>query len=325
MLRFSTIIVSAIILIIGGCSFDAPHDNPLDPESPKYTGAGSISGKVALLNFPAIGIASVRLSTIPATVDVISDSSGFFQFPANPAGEYTLIAVKDLYSSDSTHIALTAGERVTVNLFLNASPQIFTTKILTRKIDRWWPNPAYSAVVTAVVGDPNGVADIDSVWMRVDSLFYPMTYSVDARVFQLSLNSYEIPSNNIEWLVGKPLTIVARDQRKAHGTCTPFFVSRVIEQGATPEYPKFLDTTSGSPVFRWTSPDVRFFYSYTLNVVRVDAGTQVQIWKQDNIENYLLSYPYPSMLEKGNYSWTIAVVDEYGNFSQSKESSFVVN
>jgi hypothetical protein len=58
--------------------------------------------------------------------------------------------------------------------------------------------------------------------------------------------------------------------------------------------------------------------------VRVEAGTQSVIWKQDNIENYLLSYPYPSTLEKGDYFWTIAVVDEYGNYSQSKESSFVV-
>jgi hypothetical protein len=324
MLRFSTIIVSAIILIIGGCSFDAPHDNPLDPKSQGYTGTGSISGKVVLLNFPAIGIASVYLYTIPSTLEVISDSSGFFQFPANPAGEYTIIAAKDLYSPDTVHIVIDTGERLTVNFFMNASPEVNTTKILTRKIDRWWPNPAYSAVITAVVSDPNGVTDIDSVWLRIDSLRFLMTYSVDTRAFQLSVNSYELPSNNIEWLVGKPLTVVARDQMKSHGTSTPFFVSRVIEQEATPDFPKFRDTTTGSPVFRWTPPDVRFLYSYTLSVVRVEAGTQSVIWKQDNIENYLLSYPYPSTLEKGDYFWTIAVVDEYGNYSQSKESSFVV-
>lgn len=324
MLKLNIAVLCLIICLIGGCSLNPPHDNPLDPDSPGYTGTGSLQGRVMLLNFPSIGISSVLLYTIPATFTIVADSSGYFEFPEIPSGEYYIIASKTLFTPDTIHVTIKTAGQSSVNFFMNSYPVVSSTKILMRKIDQWWPNPVYSAEISASVGDQNGISDIDSVWFKVDSLLYPMIYSVIDKNFQLSLNSYQVPSNNIEWLVGQPLTVVARDGKLSSGASAPFFVSRMIEDEAVPDYPKFQDTTSGSPVFKWTAPSVRFLYTYSINVVRVDAGSQVMVWTQENIGSYLISYQYPGTLEDGNYFWTIAVVDEYGNYSRSKESTFVV-
>ncbi|HTR81320.1 MAG TPA: carboxypeptidase-like regulatory domain-containing protein [Bacteroidota bacterium] len=312
------------ILFVGGCFQDAPHDNPLDPQSPQYTGGGAFSGKVTLVNFPQAGIASVRISTLPSTLTIVSDSSGNYQFPEITAGTYEVIASKDSYSPDTVQTTIIAGKAQTISFALNGFPQVVSAKILTRKIDLWWPSPEYFADVTADVSDPNGVADLDSVWFTVDSVTFPMSYSLTDKNWQLTVTSYDLPSNNLEWLVGKSLTIVAKDRSGSLGVGDPFYVTRTIEQEAAPASPPIGDTTSGSPVFQWTAPDVRFVYTYSLSVVYVASGTETPVWSQDNIGNHLLSYQYPSTLPQGNYSWTIEVVDEYGNYARSKESSFVV-
>jgi hypothetical protein len=312
-------------LVIGACSLDAPHDNPLDPQSPQYSGKGAFGGRVVLMNLPATGISSAYIYTIPSTLVVVSDSSGHFQFPEIPAGTYDIISSKDRYRSDTIHLGVKVGDQQTVEFAMNGFPDIISTKILTRKVDQWWPNPAYFAEISASVVDPNGVSDLDSVWFCIESMSFPMIYSITEKNFQFTVTSYQLPSNNLEWLVGKQLTVVSRDQMICSSISAPFYVTRIIEEEATPDSPKFQDTTSASPVFRWIPPNVRFLYTYSLRVARVDGGSAVTIWTLDNIGNYLLSYLYPSTLEKGNYFWTIAVVDEYGNYARSKESSFVVN
>ncbi len=325
MMKFGAVGLLIVVLFIDGCSLNAPHDNPLDPQSPSYKGSGSVSGRVTLINFPGSGVASVHVYTLPSTFEVVTDSIGYYQLPEIPAGKYTLIASKYSLTPDTTNFQISIGEHLSINFSMNAFPTILSTKVLTRKIDQWWPNPVYFAEITATVDDVNGISDIDSVWFNVDSLMFPMAYSLADKNFHLTIYSYQFPSNNIEWLVGKQLYIVARDLTKSIGRSNTFFISRVIEQEAVPSYPEFQDTTTVSPVFTWVAPSVRFLYTYTLTVVRMDAGTQETVWTQDNIGNYLLSYTYPSTLTTGNYFWTISVVDEYGNYSCSKQSSFVVN
>ena len=317
--------IVAAALVIGGCVEDAPHDNPLDPQSPHYTGTGSFSGKVALLNLPESGVAAVRISTIPSTVTIVTDSSGNFQFSEIPAGTYDIVASKNLFIPDTLHVSIGTGGRQTVVFAFNGYPEVVSVRILTRKIDQWYPNPAYFAEITADITDPNGIADLDSAWFSVDSILFPLTYSVTDKNFQLTITSYQLPSNNLEWLVGKPLTVIARDRENSSSISAPFYVTRTIEQEASPNSPAFQDTTSSSPLLLWTPPDVRFVYTYSLSIVRVDNGSEFVVWSQDNIGNHLLTYQYPSILARGNYFWTIAVVDEYGNYARSKESSFVVN
>lgn len=328
MRTFRLIVIYQVVVtafFIGGCAGNAPHDNPLDPQSPGYTGTGAYSGKVTLLDLPQTGVAGATVSTNPTTVTVLTDSAGNFTYPSIGAGAYEVSVAKDGFVPETLRVTIGAGGSQYTVFALDGAPVITSANVVTTKIDQWWPNPAYFAGITASITDPNGVTDLDSAWFSVDSTYYPLTYSVTDKNFQLTLTSYEIPSNNIEWLVGKPLTIVARDREGATSTSAPFYVTRTIEDEATPVTPASGDTVSNSPLLVWSAPNVRFIYTYTLTVVRTDAGIEQTVWSQDNVGSHLYTYQYPSTLAQGSYFWTIAVVDEYGNSARSKESSFVVN
>ena len=328
MWTFRLVVLSQVVvaaLFIGGCTGDAPHDNPLDPKSPGYTGTGVFGGKVTLLNLPETGVGGASISTIPATMTVLTDSAGSFAYPTIAAGLYEVVASKEGFVPETLRVSVGAGGNQYTVFTLDGAPVVTSASIVTTKIDQWWPNPAYFAYVASTITDPNGSTDIDSAWFCVDSLLYPMPYSLTDKNFQLSLTSYEIPSNNLEWLVGKSLTIVARDRQGAMSTSAPFYVTRTIEDEATPVTPASGDTASNSPLLVWSAPSVRFVFTYSLTVVRTDAGIEQTVWSQDNVGSNLRTYQYPSTLPQGSYFWTIAVVDEYGNSARSKESSFVVN
>jgi hypothetical protein len=74
---------------------------------------------------------------------------------------------------------------------------------------------------------------------------------------------------------------------------------------------------------------VTFSFTYTLNMSRIDAGISTPVWSVANVNSQISEYQYPGggtapTLTPGNYAWTVTVVDEFGNYSRSKESSFVV-
>jgi hypothetical protein len=163
-----------------------------------------------------------------------------------------------------------------------------------------------------------------------------MTYSVSTRLFQVTIYNSALPTNTIQWLVSKPLQIRSRDFHYAINYSNPFYVSRVIENTATPIYPttntstSVKDTTDPTPLLHWSSiSGVTFNYTYSLTLtriisgVRIDVGTYTQIGSGDN------AFQFPGdnngeTLDSGDYVWTISVIDDFGNYSRSKEAAFVV-
>jgi len=317
-------LVALCALTIAGCVSDVSHENPFDPLSANPKAGGRLSGRIVLMDQPSVGVPGAVITTLPARSVAVADSQGYFAFPDASPDITALVAGGANVVADTAAVTLATGESRSVTIPLNAIPTVSSVRIITRKIDLWWPNPIYSASVTAVANDLNGVNDLDSMWVTVDSLSFGMTYSVGARQFQAVINASELPSNTLEWLIGRQVHVRARDKRLAVGVSAPAYVARIIENEAAPVFPAPQDTASASPEFKWTPPSALFAFSYTISVVRLDAGTQTIIWTQDGIGSYLRTFQYPAALQTGNYFWTIAVVDEYGNIAQSKESSFIV-
>jgi hypothetical protein len=259
-------------------------------------------------------------------------------------GNQTLVCSKFNYTTDTQHIVLQTQTPAHVRFSLNGSPNVLSQNIYTRKIDQYYPSPQYFVDVTASVTDPNGITDIDSVWFVVsspqggiepDTLFFPMTYSISTRLFQVTLYKYDLPSNTIQWLVNKPLQICSRDLHSAKNFSNPFYVSRVIEDAATPSYPAMntttqaKDTTGTTPLLMWSPPDVTFDYTYSLTISRTSSGVQNEVWSISQVSSLDTKYQFPGdnsgkTLAPGDYVWTISIVDEFGNYSRSKEASFVV-
>ncbi len=265
-------------------------------------------------------------------LSVLTDSTGAYQFLKLDVGSLTFVCTKDGFVPDTMKIVLQAGTPQQVQFGLNGYPFVVSQNILTRKIDQYYPSPQYFVDVTASVSDPNGIEDVDSVWFVVDSMQFVMSYSPTTKMFETTIYKYALETNTIEWLVGKPLTIVSTDRSNARASGPPFYVTRIIEDEATPIYPSSLnnDTTGSTPLLKWTSPNVTFFYTYTLAISVVNSGTEENVWTYAGLDFGVEQLQFPSdnstqPLLPGNYVWTISVVDVFGNYSRSKESSFVVN
>jgi len=194
--------------------------------------------------------------------------------------------------------------------------------VMTRKIDQWWPHAVYSALVNSSVSDPDGVGDVAGVTLAVDTFKFAMTYVPDLQMYQATVNATVLPQGNLEWLVGKSLSVIARDKIGATIAGKPFFVTRIIQDAPVPLFPTALDTITASPMLSWTQPSLQFPYSYVLEMYRLDQGLPSLIWSVSNLSSSVTRYQYPDTLSIGLSYWTVSVVDEYGNLSRSKEASF---
>ena len=325
MRELTHIAVGFLVGMALSCAPDAPHDNPLDPASPGFSNTGSVSGEVVLLSDPRIGIQSAQVAVDTAGPVFLTDPLGRFTIESLPAGTVRLIASKAGYQPDSATLIIEAALSFPVQFQLDALPAILQGDIITQKIDEYFPGPTYRAEISADVTDPDGLSDLDSVWSVIDNLWFPMTYSPASRLYEATVFDFDLPTNNLQWLVGKELRIVARDLPGAIQAAGNIFISRIIEESAIALSPLPGDTTGPSPLLQWDPAPVTFFHTLTLGIVRQDAGTQTPIWSQPLVDASLQSYLYPGSLTPGSYFWTVAVVDEFGNLCRSKPSAFIVN
>jgi len=316
-------------LILYGCS-DAPRNNPLDPHSSQYIGTSIVSGQVILRdqNTP---VAGATVASLQDNVSTSSDSNGYYSFDRLTAETQTLVCTKDNFVPDTQRVVLQSRAQQQVVFKMNGAPYVLSQEILTRKIDRYYPSPLYFVDIYASVTDPNGITDVDSVWFSVDTLLYPMVYSVSLKEFQTTILKYDLPTNTIEWLVDQPLRIRSKDRYNAVNYSTPFYVSRIIENTATPTYPISAnnDTTNSTPLFKWSPPDVTFNFTYTITLSLIEADISTVVWTYTGLNSFYEELQFPSnssgvTLTAGNYGWTVTVVDDFGNYSSSKEIFFVI-
>lgn len=330
------LILCSLMLIQAGCAPDAPHDNPLDPQSVSYRGDGNLTGKVLTLGIPYSGISGALVTVEQArsteTNAELTASDGSFSFSHAPSGSLMVVISKPSYMSDTLHIFLSVGGSYNTTVHLDALPQITNQKVVTTAIEQLWPGTVFFATVTANVTDPDGIGDIadSSVHVQIDSASFPMQYSGGTGEFEATIQQDSLPTKNIQWLVGRPFYISARDRENGGARVGPFFVSRIITKqqtpvaGSPPSSPS-NDTTTAYPTFEWNPPqDVRFDYSYSLQIFQVNAGTPTQIGSSITIASDSSDYPYPDSLVPGNYFWTIGIIDSYGNSARSLGASFVV-
>ncbi len=317
------------LTLLNGCIDDAPRDNPLDPQASGYIKKGSVSGRIVIANV-SVGIAGATITSKTENISVQTDALGYFNFPSLSTGVHTFVCSKMNFATDTFSVIIQNEQTTEIIRGLNGAPVTTFKQILTRKIDQYFPGPQYFVEVSAVVSDPNGIADLDSVWLGVvDTLRYPLTYSVASKTFIATIYKYDIPSNTIQWLVGKPLSIISKDIHNAVNASDAFYVTRVIENEATPISPSpFIDpsVSADTVIFKWSPPNVTYNYSYTLTVSRVESGTQSTAWIYPGLNSFNEEKKYDgsTKLTSGNYVWTITMVDDFGNYGRSKESAFSV-
>ncbi len=317
-----------VLFLLSGCVGDAPRDNPLDPLSPGFSSRGTVTGQVVTAK-RSTGIAGATITDLTEATTVSTDSSGYFLFPHRSAGTHTFIVSKSNFTSDTFSVTVQSGATANVLRSLNGPPSVTFQRILTRKVDQFFPSTMYSVEVEAAVTDPNNDNELVSVSFAVDTFRYPLSYNVLTKKFTRTLDKGSFPTNTIQWLVGKPLSIVARDTLGAENAGAPFYVTRVIENAAVPQSPTNNESLKQDSIyFSWSEPDVTFNFTYSVNVSIVVSGTTTSVWTKTglNATDQPLKFPNDGsiVLSPGNYVWSVFIVDEFGNSSRSKEYPFTV-
>ncbi len=324
------LVLCLFVLNLVGCAPDAPHDNPLDPGSPNRITDGNLSGKVLTLGLPYIGISGALVTIEGTNLAGMTASDGSFAFQNAPSGNTFIVITKESYLSDTLKLSLPVGGNLDTLIHLDGLPQISNSQVVTSKVDHWYPGPAYTATVSANVTDPDGFLDVDSVYVQIDSLVFGMSH-ITEKNYQVIINADSLPNQNLQWLVGKQFVVSAMDHEKGVGQGLGFYVSRIIESEASPKFP-VGDTILAThyPVMDWDLPPsgLAFEYTFQLEVVSLAGATPIPVWSsQSGFPASTTSYDFRNSgdsLGAGDYYWTVAIVDQFGNSSRSTEAAFTI-
>lgn len=313
------------VFIMCGLNCTLPHNNPYDPESPEYVGAGRIVGKITNRAKEPIGGAVIFL--FPESLAVLTNQRGEFEFFNLKKGIYVLHIEKTNYVPCSLSIALEEGERKYIDCVLNGVPLIDTPRISSIHISRWWPpEDLYYAEIKVLISDLDGPWDIDSAWVEISelNLSFPLTYLPDSGFFFKKIYAESLPSQNLEILIGKIFSFYVKDNSGYIGKYTPAFLLRIIYEIPVPLSPQPRDTVNSRPIFVWRRFNVSFEFTYKIDIFRLEGGYPTLISCFSNFAPSETTFQYPYPLPSGEYYWTVSVIDKFSNCSTSKPYVFIV-
>ncbi|NUO78685.1 carboxypeptidase regulatory-like domain-containing protein [candidate division KSB1 bacterium] len=327
--RYRLAFAVLVALFFAGCD-DAPHDNPLDPLSPKYENRGSLLVRAQSFYPPRSPLANVTLFLAPGNYLLTTNTEGTAVFSDLAPQPYVLVASKNGYVGDTVEVEVRAHQTAQYAFQLNAIPQITNVAIYSERISRWFPVnlDSYNLVVTAHVQDADGAQDLTRVQLlsKTHGALQDMTFRPEIGRFELIIKEADLPGKSIFDFIGESLQIAAHDREAALTLSEPFALARVIEATPIAESPAGLHRTSVRPRFAWHSTTVPYTYSFRIDISQFEPEQQFATLFESvgdihpDSTTYLTSHDLPG----GTYYWTVSIVDRYGNISRSKEATFEV-
>lgn len=319
-----------ILFLVSGCFEKAEHKNPLDPQSSNFSNVGQVTVTTQTFYSPRRPLSDVELTVEPGNIIINSDENGQAVMSDFPVGNYFISAAKAGYATAGDSIRVELGRTIGVTLPMDGLPFVQTASITSSRIGRWFPTSDLLLLQVAVsVADPDGLGDIRLVELEIPELGYVDTLNVvqTAGVFEKILQEVDLPGRNLQNLIGKNFVITMQDEAGFKSTSEPFGLSRIIEPKPQTESPQGIDNPVDPTnlIFTWRPVSIPFDYFFEVNIFQVNFGLNLLIWTSEIIDNSNTSLNVSEILPTGNYAWTVAVVDEFGNRSVSKEASFRVN
>ncbi|MFQ5568667.1 MAG: carboxypeptidase-like regulatory domain-containing protein [Rhodothermales bacterium] len=330
-----TVLFAALMVALGlgsGCLGDAPHDNPLDPNSDQFIDEGDLSGHITDRTEAPLDGAEVHLLPAPTSGKAErvtrTNAQGRFELVGIPSGTgYQLRVHKEGYAVGMLDsLAVEAGLLLAVPVLrLNALPVLTSVTFHTVHISRWWPeNDLYFLEVQTEVRDADGLFDIAGVWVEIPDLNFSLPLEPQAAGrFEKSIESDSLPTVSLQALLGRTLRLNARDQQGDSTRSAPQQLVRVIEEtpvAAGPQGLALLETDR--PTLTWEPFPPAFAFTYRIDVFRDEVNRTVLVETVEEISSDVTSMRLESSLASGAYFWTLSVIDEFGNQSRSKEAGF---
>lgn len=318
-------------LLGAGCLGEAPRNNPLDPGSELFENEGGVVGHV--MTRAGAPLASVEVQLIPlgggTTFVTHTDVQGRFEIRGAPAGvAYQLQVLKPGYAASGQDSVMVAAGRSAVlpELRLNALPLFTAIGLRTIHISQWWPGDVFFLDVNAVVDDPDGLVDIDSVWLEIPALDFAVPLeAATGGAFEARLNAQALPTASLSALLGPTLHLKVADVAGGVTETPPQRLVRVIDDvpvALSPSGDALLDTDQ--PALVWEPANLPFAFTYRVEVFRDEVNRPVLVQTLEGLSEDLTTTTLPAPLPTGQYFWTVSVLDSFGNLSRSREAAFRV-
>jgi hypothetical protein len=260
------------LLLFVGCN--PARDNPHDPQSPDYVGKGTITGKVTSpVGTPLEG---ALVLTVPVGFTAMTGSSGEFAMSPEP-GTWRFVAQLTGYVPDTTDtVNIASGEsREHINLWLNGIPVVQSCRVISCHEDRGWPvGSVYWAEVTALIQDPEGIQDIDSVRVVIPfdttELVTDLSF-VSGAIYEAKIDGVACPNHRLESLIGRAFRIYAIDTKGASVVSPDFYVPRIIYELPHTVWPTYMDDPVPPIDFVWNR--IRVSHSIAYNLIVQDRSS----------------------------------------------------
>ncbi len=320
-LLFFKFIGTIIVLILAGCGGDAPRDNPLDPVN-----GIEVKGRVERF-YTTNAIEGAMITLKPANLITLSDASGNFDLRGEiPGGDYLLTCQATGFRSDSLSVRLPIPQDVTFKL--DALPYFTNISLTTHHISRFFPpDDLFLVQIEVTVEDRDGGGDVSQVTMQIPDFSFVDTLtrvSPQEQQFITQVEPHQIGLTFLGELVGKPFVFQAQDLPGAVSQSDAAFITRIIDQTPLTQFPAGGVTLTPPIEFQWAPVSVPFTFSYTIEIYQSFINFSTLVDAIANIPPANTSYTYTNPLPAGNFFWVIYIVDEFGNRSRSKKSSFVI-
>ncbi len=314
--------------LLWSCLGEVEHENPLDPESPAFVSTGILRGQVTTYYQPFRAIRGVALELAPGNMSALSDTNGAFIIRNVPEGEYVLYARHKSFASDSMKVIVQQENSARVTFQLDALPQITSVTGRTFHVGNLPPEENVDfALFEANVEDPDGRADIATVWMQIEgnTRVDTLRETSQAGLYDLTLFSADAPSGSLHGILGRRLKFTAVDRLGNQSTAEELILFRIIDPPAEILSPKDrAQADSARPKLVWNPLRLSFDFFYSVRVERIVGGIPSLVWERAAIPDSAFFVRVDRALARGEHRWTIAVVDEFGNTSTSTPAAFIV-
>lgn len=318
--RIPSLIVLALCCL-PACN--APRNNPLDPANPNNV-LHSINGTVRTTSNAAIPGVLVLWKT--ENVYVMTNSSGTFSITTTQPNDGWLTFEKSGFFLDSLYIRWGGQKSLTIQQTLDALPTLDSLSVYT-VVRNTYSFRIYSLVVSAHITDDDV---IDSVWIsNPDLQIWKKLTKESVTTFSGEFFDYDLPIGSFEDLIGRPLSIIAKDRNNRVQTVGNGMVRRVIQQEIELLFPLNRDTVTNPPELRWRRFDPGFRFTYRLEIYTDDLPPRL-VWSKAGISSDSISIvvdpPIPTFppAPESTYFWVNWCIDEFNNQSRSKPASFIL-
>ena len=327
--------VIGVIILVSGCFGDVDHDNPLDADSDGFEAVGTISVSATRFYPPFEGLDGVevqfsRLEDGRAAKLIRIDQTrggGVLLASGLEEGRYEVLASLSGFSSSRDSVIVEIARVKSVNVALDGLPFATQQSVVAVHTSRWFPQPQdlFTLEIDVRMDDPDGTADIDSVWIEIPStgLSLPLLPTPTLGRFAETISENRLSPFLLQQLLGLDVHIRAVDQAGFDNLIEPRRLVRVIDEtpiAISPQGETLLSTST--PQLVWEAARVPFGFTYRIDVVREEVNVQVTVETQQDVSSLASSAVVSTPLTPGNYYWTISIVDTFGNRSRSKEAGF---